>query len=221
MNSNSRGNSSDGALNQARNKKSKLNTDPPVREISDTEILYELEKTVHCCGYGGSAGCIRKMFSEVGDDDLLSLNIIKAIQIVRLCRNATIWRDQDSLDEYAERLFRACIEKKVETKHGGKFVMNYRIENGKYPVCKKSFSCAYGISEYKLETISNRIKECGDDSVSFKVAHKTFSDGTIHKFNYVETESLLSVNLLCTVCIVGIAFLKQVFAFITFYCCRL
>ena len=169
MNSNSRGNSSDGALNQARNKKSKLYHDPPVKEISDTEILYELEKTVHCCGYGGSAGCIRKTFSVVGDDDLLNLNIIKAIQVVRMCRNTTTWRDQDSLDEYAERLFRGCVERKIETKSGIKFVMDYRIENGKYPVCKKSFSCGYGISEYnKLETISNRIKECGDDHVPFR-----------------------------------------------------
>ena len=200
MNSNSRGY---GALNH------KKQANPPVKEISDTEILYELEKTVHCCGYGGSAGCIRKTFSVVGDDDLLNLNIIKAIQVVRMCRNTTTWRDQDSLDEYAERLFRGCIERKIETKTGIKFVMDYRIENGKYPVCKKSFSCAYGISEYKLETISNRIKECGENHAPFKVVHKAFSDGTIHNFNYVETETLFSANLLCTVCSVGIASLPQ------------
>jgi hypothetical protein len=81
--------------------------------------------------------------------------------------------------------------------------MDYRIENGKYPVCKKSFSCAYGISEYKLETISNRIKECGDSNVPYKVAHKAFSDKTVHNFNYVETESLFAANLLCTECGVG------------------
>ena len=75
----------------------------------------------------------------VGDDDLLNLSIIKGIQVVRMCRNTTTWRDQDSLDEYAEQLFRGCIERKIETKTGIKFVMDYRIENGKYPVCKNRF----------------------------------------------------------------------------------
>jgi hypothetical protein len=200
---NTRGNSNEGALNQAHQKKSKINYDPPVKEISDMEILNELEKTAHCCGYGGSIGCIRKTFSAVTDDGLFDLDIITAIQIVRICRKTTNWRDQENLDQYSEQLFRSCIDKKIETKRGVKFLMDYRIEQGKYPVCKKSFSCAYGISEYKLESISSRIKECGDGSAVFKVAHKAFSDHTIYNFNYVETESLFAANLLCSECSVG------------------
>ena len=113
VNSNTRENSSDGALNQSEKKKSKINYDPPVKELSDIDILTELEKTVHCCGYGGSLGCIRKTFSDV-TDGVICLDINKAIQIVRLCRSRMNWRDQENFNQYAEQLFRDCIDKKLK-----------------------------------------------------------------------------------------------------------
>ena len=198
INSNTRGNSSDGTIYH-NNKKGKINYTPPVLDISDMEILSELDKTIHCCAYGGSVGCIRKTFS-VDTDGVINLDINKSIEIVRLCRRKTNWRSPEELDQFAQTLFRDSIERTIDTKDGIKFVMDYRIENRKYPVCKKSFACAYGVSEYKLETISNRIKECGEGSAPFEVSHKSFSDGTIHDYNYAQTEKLFAVNL-CSDCV--------------------
>ena len=200
--SSTRGNSSDGYMNK---KAKKIEQIIPEQEKSFEEVVKEIDELSYCCAYGGSLGCIKRTFlaQECRSDvsSLYNLDINQAVATVRRCQGLTVWREKHNLNDFVLEIFRASISKAQETSDGLKYVMDYRIDERKYPVCRTAFAKAYGISKHKLDQASERLKEVTKACCHkpFKVSHRPFTDATVHELNYVETERIFSKNTCASV----------------------
>jgi len=83
-------------------KRNKVNaTDTPKMPDSE-EISNDIDKTQHCCAYGGSIGCIRKIFSSEDNHGRCVIDFNEGIETVLRCRQLTYFRDAEGLDTFMQ-----------------------------------------------------------------------------------------------------------------------
>ena len=68
-------------------------------------------------------GCLKRSFFS---EERESLDMNSTVSVVKSCRQKTVWRDKEMLDNYILELFEKSIEKEIKVADGTtKFDMSY------------------------------------------------------------------------------------------------
>lgn len=162
----------------------------------------------HCCAYGGSIGCLHRIFGTLPEYDGsemeefgLQSDLNKILEIVKSCREDvnTKRHSEELFNYFVTNIFRQCITDIRRMPDGTySFAMDYKIFGNH--VCRKTFAFVYGISQHHLRKVSERLKlsiKNGiiQNSAVYRKDHRPFRDTDLPEFTFVDAENIFKDNL--------------------------
>ena len=154
------------------------------KQLNGDEISAQLHSNSQtaCCS---KTNCFMKLFPGT---DGTTTDYNSCVKFLQECREETRTKDKDEKDRFLLDSFkRFTVDLSAK-----RLIHNWQLLGGK-KVCRGTFEFAYGFTKYDLDMCSSKLRV---NPLIENLRPPTYTDSTLHEYNYNETEAMMEDNFL-------------------------